>query len=125
MIKNNIVSINSSYRNCCFAFLDFIGFSRVFGLKKRAPVRHLSTFGKRARIWWTQKREGKSPSLFSCYLIPKILPSFERLPLLVVGIPVALAIFRFAEVIPVAFFQLKDNPGMPLFFLAIIFPPFF
>lgn len=59
------------------------------------------------------------------YLIPSIFPTLFLRPCLVVGIPVALAIFLFADVTPVAFLQLNDNPGIPLFFLAIISPPFY
>lgn len=56
---------------------------------------------------------------FLLYLIPNNLPTFALLPLLVVGMPVAFAIFLFAFVIPKARFQLKDNPGIPDFFFAI------
>lgn len=59
------------------------------------------------------------------YLIPSIFPTLFLRPCLVVGIPVALAIFLFADVTPVAFLQLNDNPGIPLFFLAIISSPFY
>ena len=59
------------------------------------------------------------PLLFcALYLIPSIFPSLFRLPRFVVGIPVAFAIFRFADVMPNALFQLKDKPGIN-FFLAI------
>lgn len=53
--------------------------------------------------------------------MPKIFPILFRLPDLVVGIPVAFAILRFAAVMPVARFQLKDRPGIfkLLFFFAI------
>jgi hypothetical protein len=59
------------------------------------------------------------------YLMPSIFPSLFRLPCFVVGIPVALAILRFAEVIPNARFQLKDRPGIfrEDFFFAISLPP--
>ena len=43
-----------------------------------------------------------------------ILNILFRRPVLVVGIPVAFAILRFADVMPNARFQLKDNPGIPL-----------
>lgn len=38
------------------------------------------------------------------------------------GIPVAFAIFRLAEVMPSARFQLKDKPGILNFFFAIKSP---
>jgi hypothetical protein len=54
---------------------------------------------------------------------PIALPALRCLPARVVGIPVALANFRFVLVMPVAFFQEKDKPGMPVLepflFLAI------
>ena len=54
------------------------------------------------------------------YLIPKIFPTLLRRPAFVVGIPVALAILRFAFVMPKARFQLKDRPGiLKELFLAI------
>lgn len=56
------------------------------------------------------------------YLIPNNFPTLLRLPLFVVGIPVAFAILRFAFVIPKARFQLNDRPGMPDFFFFAIFP---
>lgn len=56
--------------------------------------------------------------------MPKILPSFFCLPLLVVGIHVAFAMLRLAEVTPRARFQLKDKPGIELFFFDIIQSPF-
>ena len=45
------------------------------------------------------------------YFIPIQRPNLLRTPLLVVGIPVALAIARFNLVIPSARFQEKDSPG--------------
>ena len=57
------------------------------------------------------------------YLIPKIRPALERRPCFVVGMPVDFAIFCFALVIPRARFKLKDNPGIPVFFFDIVFPP--
>ena len=61
-------------------------------------------------------------AVFFFYLIPKSRPTFAQRPCLVVGMPVALAIFLFALVIPSARFQLNDNPGIPFFF-AIVMPP--
>lgn len=58
--------------------------------------------------------------LRNLYLIPNSFPTLERLPLLVVGMPVAFAIFLFAFVIPRALLGLKDNPGMSDFFLFAI-----
>jgi len=43
---------------------------------------------------------------------PISLPAFRRLPERVVGIPVALENLRFALEIPIARFQLNDNPGI-------------
>jgi len=55
----------------------------------------------------------------SCrYLMPKIRPNFERRPARVVGMPVLLAMRRFALVTPSARFQLKDKPG-PSFTLEV------
>lgn len=53
------------------------------------------------------------------YLIPNIFPTLFLRPDLVVGIPVALAIFLFADVMPSARFQLKERPGTNDFFLDI------
>ena len=58
------------------------------------------------------------------HFIPNILPILFLLPLFVVGIPVAFAIFLFAEVNPVARFQLNDKPGIiGFFFFAILLAP--
>lgn len=57
------------------------------------------------------------------YFMPSILPSLFLLPLFVVGMPVILAIFRFAFVIPKARFRLKDRPGIADFLLAIYSSP--
>ena len=63
-------------------------------------------------------RERFAPCLcVNSHLIPKILPSLFLRPCLVVGMPVALAIFLFAFVTPNARFQLNERPGMILFFL--------
>jgi hypothetical protein len=56
---------------------------------------------------------------FLLYLIPNILPTFALLPLLVVGMPVAFAIFLLTLVMPKARFQLNVKPGIPDFFFAI------
>jgi len=50
--------------------------------------------------------------------MPKIRPNFERRPARVVGMPVLLAMRRFALVTPSARFQLKDKPG-PSFTLEV------
>jgi len=55
---------------------------------------------------------------------PVILPILACRPCLDVGIPVALAIFRLAEVIPSARFQLNDNPGIPVFDRLAIQSPY-
>ena len=57
------------------------------------------------------------------YLIPKSLANLFLRPCFVVGIPVAFAIFRFADVTPKARFQLKDRPGIS-FLLAMSKPPY-
>jgi len=46
---------------------------------------------------------------------PIVLPIFLCRPDPEVGIPVALAILRFAFVTPVARFQLNESPGIPFF----------
>lgn len=46
------------------------------------------------------------------YLIPNMRPILFLLPVFVVGIPVNLAIFLFAAVMPNAFFQLNESPGI-------------
>jgi len=69
------------------------------------------------------KKKWRRNPPFLFYLIPNNLPSFDRLPLFVVGIPVAFAIFRFAFVTPNARFQLNERPGIPFFF-AICNPPY-
>lgn len=56
--------------------------------------------------------------------MPNILPTLFRRPDLVVGMPVALAIFLFAEVMPSALFQLNESPGILNFFFAIVFISF-
>lgn len=57
------------------------------------------------------------PSFFiHFYLMPNSLPNLFLLPCLVVGIPVALATFCFADVIPNARFQLNERPGINDFF---------
>ena len=61
-----------------------------------------------------------APGGYLFYLIPKILPAFLCRPLFVVGIPVILATFLFAEDIPNARFRLNDNPGIKLFFFFAI-----
>jgi hypothetical protein len=61
-----------------------------------------------------------APGGYLFYLIPKILPTFLCRPLFVVGIPVILATFLFAEDIPNARFRLNDNPGIKLFFFFAI-----
>lgn len=53
------------------------------------------------------------------YFIPNSLPILFLRPCLVVGIPVALAIFLFIPVMPNARFQLKEKPGIMLFFLLL------
>ena len=55
-----------------------------------------------------------APGIF--YLMPKILPTLFLRPDFVVGIPVAFAIFRLAEVMPRALLALNDTPGIPFFF---------
>ena len=50
------------------------------------------------------------------YLISNIFPTLFLRPDLVVGIPVALAIFFFADVMPSARFQLKERLGINEFF---------
>jgi len=57
--------------------------------------------------------------LFSFYYSPNNFPAFARLPLLVVGMPVAFATFFFAFVIPRALFALKESPGIADFFFAM------
>lgn len=71
-----------------------------------------------------EPRVFKFPGL-TAYVYQPILTDEERarrmkriVPRFVVGIPVAFAIFRFADVMPNALFQLKDKPGIN-FFLAI------
>ena len=61
-----------------------------------------------------------------------ILPILRCLPDLVVGIPVTLAILRFALVIPKALLQENERPGIPVFVplplrlrLAIISPLYY
>ena len=49
-----------------------------------------------------------------------IRPTLLWRPDLVVGIPVFLAIRLLAEVTPVALFQLKDKPGIPLFLRLLL-----
>lgn len=53
---------------------------------------------------------------------PQSLPAFCCLPLRVVGIPVALAIFLLAFVTPIARFQEKDKPGMPVLLFRLFLP---
>ena len=53
---------------------------------------------------------------------PKSLAAFCRLPLRVVGIPVALANFLLALVTPIARFQEKDRPGIPVLLLRLFLP---
>jgi hypothetical protein len=54
------------------------------------------------------------------YFIPRSRPSLFLLPLLVVGMPVALAIFCLALETPNALFKLKDSPGI-VDFLAMTY----
>jgi hypothetical protein len=61
------------------------------------------------------KRPGNDPRP-SFYFIPNSFPNLFLLPCLVVGIPVALAILRFASVMPKARFQLNERPGINDFF---------
>ncbi len=56
-----------------------------------------------------------SNSFLIFYLIPTTFPTFFCLPDLVVGIPISLAIFLFADENSKALLQLKDNPGIILF----------
>ena len=70
-----------------------------------------------------KKGQGAIPGLlFLClnHFMPKSLAILFLLPCFVVGMPVAFAMLRFALVIPNALFQLKDNPGISDFFLAIV-----
>lgn len=61
------------------------------------------------------------PSFFiHFYLMPNSLPNLFLLPCLVVGMPVALATFCFADVIPNARFQLNERPGINDFFAIAI-----
>ncbi len=46
------------------------------------------------------------------HFIPNSLPTFDLRPLLVVGMPLAFAIFLLTLVTPRALFQLKDSPGI-------------
>ncbi len=52
-------------------------------------------------------------------------PSFALRPCRVVGMPVALAIFRLAFVMPKALFQLKESPGISFFLRFAISAPHF
>lgn len=46
-----------------------------------------------------------------CHLIPNIRPNLERRPDLLIGMPVAREILRFAFETPSALFHENDNPG--------------
>ena len=46
-----------------------------------------------------------------CHLIPNIRPNLERRPVLLIGMPVAREILRFAFETPSARFHENDNPG--------------
>ena len=49
-----------------------------------------------------------------------MLPIFLSMPLLVVGMPVAFAIFLFILVMPRALFREKLSPGIPVLLLLIL-----
>ena len=87
------------------------GSEQVEARPPATPVSILYCYGISALLLRVGRRVG--------YLIPNILPTLFRRPDLVVGMPVALAIFLFAEVMPSALFQLNESPGILNFFFAI------